>query len=82
MATRDELVNNFVQKTGPRAGQRFRVKRGASGLKSRIYQGGDVATPKGQTPKFSTGFAGLEPTRQYKQARGKLWKKSSTGKWF
>lgn len=33
----------FLQSRGPRAGQRFRVKRGESGQAIRLYEGGDTA---------------------------------------
>jgi hypothetical protein len=34
----------FTQQSGPRSGQKFRVKRGKSGKNVRIYTSGDTAT--------------------------------------
>lgn len=36
-------ASTFTQKSGPRAGQRYVVRRGASGLNERIYETGDTA---------------------------------------
>lgn len=34
----------FVQKSGPRKNQSYRIKTGKSGLKIRVYDSGDTAT--------------------------------------
>lgn len=45
----------FVQKNGPRAGQKYRIKRGASGLNVEIYQSGDTALQsKSRQPTSAT----------------------------
>lgn len=42
MAT-DRLYETFIQKNGPRKGQKFTLKRGNSGVLQRVYANGDTA---------------------------------------
>lgn len=42
MAT-ERLYETFIQKNGPRKGQKFTLKRGNSGLLERVYANGDTA---------------------------------------
>lgn len=51
----------FVQKHGPRAGQSFSVKRGASGKAERVYETGDTADATG--PKLKqVGATAAKPS--------------------
>jgi len=39
----DNLYQKFIQKSGPRQGQNYKIKRGKSGLLVKVYDNGDTA---------------------------------------
>lgn len=68
------LMKAFYQKTGPRAGQKFKLKRSPSGLLMRVYASGDTALTAsarqqlagpGQAPL--TGRAAQTAARAYRK---------------
>ena len=59
----------FTQTSGPRAGQKYRIKRGASGLNIKVYESGDTALQNKTRQPASTrgGFGGGAYAREQRR---------------
>jgi hypothetical protein len=61
----DNLYETFVQKSGLRKGQSYKLKRGKSGLLVRVYDSGDTAiAPRSKQPTAKLGVYDLEQKRR------------------